>query len=239
MDTTPEGKQPDSLRPLSQRLAELEVYALPGALAALDAERRRREAGPPLDASALRRLLEELQGRVPAEAIAVRARWAEELLTAVATKLAQRGQRELLAQGLRRLEELLYGTPEPPDPQLAGADAALAALQVAARQRLLGEIGLQRLPDQTGAALDALRHEVVGSEPGADASRDGTVAHQEAYGWLLGDAVLVPARVVRYATTTAPGAASPSADDGRWGTRAEGPGERGGRNLSDEPILPD
>jgi hypothetical protein len=220
MDATPEYKQPDSLTPLSQRLAGLEVHALPGALAALDAERRRREAGPPLDASELRRLLAEARGRAPSEAVALREAWVEELLTAVETKLAQRGQPELLAQGLRRLEQLLYGTPEPADPRLAAADGALAALQAAARERLLSEVGLQQLADQTGLPLDVGRHEVVSSEVGDDPARDGTVARQEAFGWLLGDAVLAPARVVRYAATSARGAAPPP-DAGHWGARTD------------------
>jgi hypothetical protein len=219
MDSTPEGKKPDSLTPLSHRLAGLEVHALPGALAALDAERRRRESAPALDASGLRRMLADLRGRAPADAVAVREAWVEELLATVAARLAQRGQPELLAQGLRRLEGLLYGAPQP-EPQLATADAALKTLQAAARERLLSEVGLQRLPDQTGTVLDAGRHEVVSSETGSDPARDGTVARQESSGWLLGESVLMPARVVRYAATAARGAAPPPADGGRWGGRA-------------------
>ena len=227
MEGTPENKQPESLTPLSQRLAELQLHTLPSALAALDAERRRREAGPPLDASALLRLLAEERGRASAEAVAVREKWAQELLAMVEAKLAQRGQPQLLAQGLRRLEDLLYDKPQPVDPQLAAADAALAALQAAARRRLLEEVGLQRLPDQTGALLDAERHEVVDSEPGDDPSRDNTVARQETFGWLLGDAILLPARVVRYAATL-PGDAPPSiADDRGPDMRADGRGACG------------
>lgn len=158
----------------------------------------------------------------------------DEMVVETDRKLQARGRPDLLSQGLRRLEAALWQEGEslvPPsatDPRIVAKlqrlDQETTAARTALRELLRDELGLIMMPDQTGQPLDPRRHNVIASIPSHDPWRNSTVASQAAPGWMLGDVVLVPADVVRYAGTgsslTAPAALADGEadrDEELWG----------------------
>lgn len=223
----PERPEPKPYPPPPDPLGRgVDLQGLSSRLAALDTERARRpaaEAVPELDIStaqeaqeACRRALQDAEpGWQVALESALRDREAalETLASETNLKLRAAGQPDLLRQGLRRLEAAAYQDRSFPNPgavlvgeaaaqALARFDAAFASAQAAARQLLQRHLGLEMMPDQTGAPLRADWHNVIGSEITDNPRRDNTVAREEAPGWLLHGEVLVPADVIRYAAST-------------------------------------
>jgi hypothetical protein len=212
----------EQLRPLAQRVQSLNLPALAGRLAALDQARDRRGEGQAgFAAPEAEAALERLRA-AGGEGVADRAAALEALLRDVRGKLAGQRTPEVLSQRLRHLYATVYEEPRfGGEPRAAAAefDSAYRDAQRQAQAALKAALGLEAMPDQTGLALDPERHSIIASEAGDDPLRDGTVAAQEAPGWLLDGKVLVAADVVRY---TAAGAkpALPTMDE--VGGRIEG-----------------
>lgn len=187
-----------------------------------------------VDFTALNRALEELRAS-PAlaldapRALARREEAVARLAQEVRLRLAARNNPATLAQGLRRLEDTLYREPDfsdPTDPPTGalppGAvgllnrfDDLYRAQQAAARRLLRDELGLDMMTTRVGQAIDPVRHNVTGSVSGDDPSLDNTVAQVEAPGWILDDAVLARADVIRYSCSSAGVPTLPALEDVR------------------------
>lgn len=187
-----------------------------------------------LDIAGLEHALNELRAcpdlaRDAAGAVARREEAVAGLVHEVELRLAARGNPAVLAQGLRRLEDTLYRAPDfsdPDDPPFGALPPRAVALlerfddlfreaQAAARGLLQAELGLAMMTPQVGQAIDPVRHNVIGSVTGDDPARDNTVAQVEAPGWMLADAVLARADVIRYSCSSAGFAMQPALDDER------------------------
>lgn len=221
-----------------------------------------------VDFTALNHALEELRDSPAlaldaAGALARREEAVARLAQEVRLRLAARGSPATLAQGLRRLEDTLYREPElsdPADPPTGALPPGAAGLldrfddlyraqQAAARRLLRDELGLDMMTTRVGQAIDPVRHNVTGSVSGDDPSLDNTVAQVEAPGWLLDDAVLARADVIRYSCSSAGVPMLPPLDDVRsrdlddtmvgrkvsGGTAANKSREPGGGSGSGEP----
>jgi molecular chaperone GrpE len=107
----------------------------------------------------------------------------------------ERSRRTLLAELLDVVDNLdrgLEATRATSDPS-----AIVAGLELVQRQFLgtLGSVGVSRF-DALGERFDPARHEAVTIAPAADEAQDGTIVGVIAPGYMIGDEVLRPARVV-------------------------------------------
>ena len=211
----------------------MDIAGLPERLAALDAERLRRSAqggtAAYLDVAPAREMIESLREMLPVgpageppAAIAEREAALNALKAEFDRRLQAKDAPDLLALGLRRLEEAVFrpcsfGIPADASAALAHGlrriDEALTELQGKARDLLEAELALVMMPDQTGRRIDPKRHNVVGSRPVDDPSLDDTVVSQQRSGWLIGEEVLARADVTRYASPTGRTPAFPDLDD--------------------------
>ena len=244
MDRDAPGRD-EHVEDLGKRVEQMDLSTLAQRLAALDQEQGRPDSAPDgddarLDTASLTRILAELgplaaaadahtQQSVQA-AVGDRERALHDLLEVIRLKLAARGEPEIIAQGLRRVEEAVYRqrsfiTPDPgicaTDPLrvvpalLDEFDSQLAIAQAAARDLLKSELGLEMMPDQTGKRVDPSYHDVGASHSGDDPARENTVSSQESPGWLLEGAVIVAADVVRYTCSSGGAPLLPDLDDVR------------------------
>jgi len=218
----------DQPRDVPRPVGDMDLSGLRGQLEAFDKERSKRQ-GTPAWAAAWDPVVEQTWATLPVDGESGTDQWVEERRSAlgvldseVRARLSGGRTPDVLAQGLRRLQEAAYtersfGRPESATPEMRESlttfDEAFRDAQRQARELLKSELGLEMLPEQTGLPIDPTRHNVVGSETANTPSQDNTVASQEAPGWTLDGDGLVRADVIRYAAATGNAPLLPSLDE--------------------------
>jgi|UPI0003711089 hypothetical protein len=193
---------------LTRRLGQFDVNGLRKRLHDLDQATDARSESPFLAAVAdARRLVAEARSQgTAARSLAAREACLDDLETQVMRKLSGPRDEPTLAQGLRRLAAVLAPTTDDPTPDssLARLDAAIQQARSAAAEQLAADLGLSIMLVSPGDRVDPVRHEVVETRVAQDPALDNTVCSVEDAGWLLGDAVLVRAEVIRYSAEGGP-----------------------------------